>query len=136
MKPPFTVQHWLVLVICIATSTSLDAAQRPGGGGRGGGQGGGRAGGQAGGGANGGGQQNQPGNKPAAAVPQIKFKDLPVNTEFYFATDLKKSFLKLKVSETMVRTVATGEELGPVVGDSLVVKKDGATAAPAKKTAP
>lgn len=131
MKPLFTVQHWLILLVCVATSTSLYAAQRPGGGGRGGGQGGGRAGGQA-----GGGQQNQPGNKPAAAVPQIKFKDLPVNTEFYFATDLKKSFLKLKVSETTVRTVATGEELGPVIGDSLVVKKDGAAAAPAKKTAP
>jgi|APGre2960657468_1045069.scaffolds.fasta_scaffold02219_4 hypothetical protein len=72
----------------------------------------------------------------AGVGAQLKFKDLPVNTEFYFASDTSKHFLKLKVSETVARTVASGEELGPVPANSLVVKKDGATTPPAKKLTP
>ena len=50
-----------------------------------------------------------------------KFKDLAVNSRFYMATDTEQHFLKIKTSQTAAKTVITGEVLGPIPADSLVV---------------
>ena len=80
----------------------------------------------------GGGAQGR--NAATNAVPSVKFKDLTLNEEFYFVSDTKKNFLKLKVPAENAKTVSTGEVLGPVPGESLVVNKGGASTAAKPKT--
>ncbi len=50
----------------------------------------------------------QPPQTKAPAPKQETFKDLPVNTTFYFASDINKAFPRLKISDTMARSLADG----------------------------
>ena len=75
----------------------------------------------------GGNQTNQA--KPAAPQEKpVKFKDLPVNSEFYFLADKnRKLFPRVKISETSARTIATpgnpNVSTSPVPGETQVIAK-------------
>jgi len=64
--------------------------------------------------------------------PTRTFKELAIHSEFYMATDREKNFLKVKLSETNVRTVKTGEVLGPVPEGTLVIPAKAAQKAATK----
>ena len=125
MKSLLFVRSALWLALVLLTSLALQAAAYKKGGSRAGGGGGGGA---AGGKANQAGGAQPVNQNPCAnaAAAVVKFKELALNEEFYLATDTKKSFLKVKVSDTEVKTVATGEVLGSMPRETLVVKKGGA----------
>jgi hypothetical protein len=54
-----------------------------------------------------GGQPNAPGQKPA--VPQVpKFKDVAVNTQFYFAVDTNRTYAWMKISATTATNIQNG----------------------------
>lgn len=54
-----------------------------------------------------GGQPNAPGQKPAA--PQVpKFKDVTVNTQFYFAVDTNRTYAWVKISPTTATNMQNG----------------------------
>ena len=67
--------------------------------------------------------------KPAAAQEKpVKFKELPLNTEFYFLADKdRKLFPRIKISDTSARTVATpgnpNVTTSPVPADTQVIAK-------------
>lgn len=76
------------------------------------------------------GQTNQTNRaKPAEPADKpIKFKDLPLNSEFYFLADKeRKLFPRMKVSETSARTVPTpgnpNVTTSPVPADTQVIAK-------------
>jgi len=57
--------------------------------------------------------RNPPPNAPAtptkpAAPAQRKFKDLPVNTVFYFSTDTNRTYAWTKLSDTTAKNAKTG----------------------------
>ena len=70
-------------------------------------------------------------NQAKPAVPQekpVKFKDLPVNSEFYFLADKdRKLFPRVKISDTSARTVPTpgnpNVSTSPVPGETQVIAK-------------
>jgi hypothetical protein len=75
-------------------------------------------------------QTNQPNTvKPAAPQEKpVKFKELPLNTEFYFLADKDhKLFPRIKISDTSARTVPTpgnpNATTSPVPADTQVIAK-------------
>lgn len=52
-------------------------------------------------------QPNAPKQTPAAPQ-QAKFKDLPINTQFYFVTDTNRAYAWTKVSETAAKNAKSG----------------------------
>jgi hypothetical protein len=77
------------------------------------------------------GNQTNQTNRPKPAEPQektVKFKDLPLNTEFYFLADKeRKLFPRIKISETSARTVPTAGNpnvtTSPVPAETQVIAK-------------
>ncbi len=76
------------------------------------------------------GQTNQTNHaKPAEPADKpVKFKDLPLNSEFYFLVDKdRKLFPRIKISETSARTVPTpgnpNVTTSPVPAESQVIAK-------------
>src|SRR6266700_713569 len=51
---------------------------------------------------------NAPGKQQPAKPPQPKFKDLPVNSQFYFLSDTNRAFTWTKVSSTTATNVKNG----------------------------
>jgi hypothetical protein len=49
-----------------------------------------------------------PNNQPPARPQQPKFKDLPVNTPFYFLADTNRAFTWVKVSSTTATNAKNG----------------------------
>jgi hypothetical protein len=78
-------------------------------------------------------QTNQA-NRAKPAEPQdkpVKFRELPLNAEFYFVVDKdRKLFPRIKISETSARTVPTpgspNVTTSPVPGETLVIAKKAA----------
>jgi hypothetical protein len=76
------------------------------------------------------GQTNQT-NRPKPAEPAdkpVRFKDLPLNSEFYFLADKeRKLFPRIKISETSARTVPTpgspNVTTSPVPAETQVIAK-------------
>ena len=70
-------------------------------------------------------------NQAKPAAPQekpVKFKDLPLNSEFYFLADKdRKLFPRIKISDTSARTVPTpgnpNVTTSPVPADTQVIAK-------------
>jgi hypothetical protein len=88
------------------------------------------------------GNQTNQTNRAKPAAPQekpVKFKDLPLNTEFYFLADKdRKLFPRIKISDTSARTVPTpgnpNVTTSPVPADTQVIaKKAGADGKDDKK---
>src|SRR5262249_9023671 len=87
------------------------------------------------------GQSNQTHRvKPAEPADKpVKFKELPVNSEFYFLADKdRKLFPRIKISDTSARTVPTpgnpNVTTSPVPADTQVIaKKAGAAGKDEKK---
>ena len=87
------------------------------------------------------GQTNQSNHvKPAESADKpVKFKDLAINSEFYFLADKdRKLFPRIKISDTSARTVPTPGNLNvttsPVPADTQVIaKKAGADGKAEKK---
>ena len=77
------------------------------------------------------GNQTNQTNRAKPAAPQekpVKFKDLPLNTEFYFLVDKdRKIFPRIKISDTSARTVPTpgspSVTTSPVPADTQVIAK-------------
>ena len=77
------------------------------------------------------GNQTNQTNRAKPAAPQekpVKFKDLPLNTEFYFLVDKdRKIFPRIKISDTSARTVPTpgnpNVTTSPVPADTQVIAK-------------
>jgi len=75
-------------------------------------------------------QTNQT-HRPKTAEPAdkpVKFKDLPLNAEFYFIADKeRKLFPRIKVSETSARSISTpgnpNVTTSPVPADTQVIAK-------------
>jgi hypothetical protein len=51
----------------------------------------------------------QPNQPKQPAEKQEPFKEVPVNSTFYFAADRNKSFPRIKISETTARSVKDGK---------------------------
>jgi hypothetical protein len=77
------------------------------------------------------GNQTNQTNRAKPAAPQenpVKFKDLPLKTEFYFLADKdRKLFPRIKISDTSARTVPTpgnpNVTTSPVPADTQVIAK-------------
>jgi len=77
------------------------------------------------------GNQTNQTNRAKPAEPQekpVKFKDLPIKTEFYFLADKDhKLFPRIKISDTSARTVPTpgnpNVTSSPVPGETQVIAK-------------
>jgi hypothetical protein len=65
--------------------------------------------------------RNAPTNQPPAKPQQPKFKDLPVNTQFYFLADSNRAFTWVKVSSTTATNVKNGV-VQPINGEVPVQK--------------
>jgi hypothetical protein len=55
-----------------------------------------------------GGQTPAAPRQPPAAAPQPKFKELPVNSQFYFPADTNRAFAWTKTSDTTARNTKNG----------------------------
>ena len=62
----------------------------------------------------------QPKQPKPPAEKQEKFKDVPLNTTFYFAVDHNKTFPRIKISDTTARNVKDGK-VSAVPAATLVV---------------
>ena len=55
-----------------------------------------------------GGPPAAPGNPKPAASPKPAFKDVPVNTQFYFLTDTNRAYAWTKVTDTTAKNAKNG----------------------------
>ena len=55
-----------------------------------------------------GGPPAAPGNSKPAASPKPAFKDVPVNTQFYFLTDTNRAYAWTKVTDTTAKNDKNG----------------------------
>ena len=74
------------------------------------------------------GNQTNQTNRVKPEEKPVKFKDLPLNTEFYFLVDKdRKIFPRIKISDTSARTVPTpgspNVTTSPVPADTQVIAK-------------
>ena len=100
MKFPKQVGLFLAAILCLCAFLETGAAAgRAGGGKGGGGTGGGNAGGGNGTSGSRGGQSQPPGQGQTQRQQRFTFKDIPINSEFYFDSDTAKAYRWIKLPD-------------------------------------
>ncbi len=117
MKIARRISFLFTVILCLSTLAEVsNAAGR--GGAKGGGKGGGGPGGAGGTGGGRGGQGSGQGQTPSA-TQEPKFKDVAVNSSFYFIADDAKTYRWIKISATTASNTVN-KAVAPVADDTVI----------------
>ena len=78
--------------------------------------------------------QNQTGTAKAPVEKSEQFKNVPVNTIFFFAADKNKSFPRTKVSETTAKSVKDGSVSKVPAATPVIVENKNTNSASTNRT--